>query len=120
MYKPPKFKPTTITAGVFKKGETIEQKVRRIQNNKEPISDGAPLIYTERKDGVQPQYDPRADRFDIALDAADTIHKTNVAKRQQRIDAWRESQKTPEQKAADAAAKEGKNDGGAESIQGTK
>jgi len=34
-------------------GETIEQKLVRIMNNKEPIKDGAPLIYTERKDGVQ-------------------------------------------------------------------
>ena len=31
-------------------GESIEAKVCRIVNNGEPISDGAPLIYTERKD----------------------------------------------------------------------
>ena len=30
-------------------GETIEQKIERITTNKEPIKDGAPLIYTERK-----------------------------------------------------------------------
>ena len=34
--------------------ESLEHKVKRILNNKEPIKDGAPLIYTERKDGVLP------------------------------------------------------------------
>jgi hypothetical protein len=28
-------------------GETIEEKVERIVTNKEPISDGAPMIYTD-------------------------------------------------------------------------
>ena len=40
-------------------GETIETKVNRIVNNGEPIKDGAPIIYTERKDGVLPEYDIR-------------------------------------------------------------
>ena len=37
-----------------KEGEYIEEKVRRITENNEPIEDGAPIIYTERKDGVNP------------------------------------------------------------------
>ena len=37
-----------------KEGEYIEEKVRRITENGEPIEDGAPIIYTERKDGVNP------------------------------------------------------------------
>ena len=40
-------------------GESIETKVNRIVNNGEPITDGAPIIYTERKDGVLPEYDIR-------------------------------------------------------------
>ena len=39
-----------------KEEEYIEEKVRRITENKEPIKDGAPIIYTERKDGVNPAY----------------------------------------------------------------
>ena len=50
-------------------GETIEAKVNRIVNNGEPITDGTPIIYTERKDGVLPEYDIRTDRWDIAIDA---------------------------------------------------
>ena len=30
-------------------GETIETKVERVVSNNEPITDGAPLLYTERK-----------------------------------------------------------------------
>ena len=47
-------------------GETIEDKVRRVTLNNEPIEDTAPLIYTERKDGVLPQYDIRTDKWEIA------------------------------------------------------
>ena len=61
-------------------GETIETKIMRIVENKEPIEDGAPLIYTERKDGVQPEYNVRTDKWEIALDAMDKVAKTNYAK----------------------------------------
>ena len=37
----------------------IEEKVRRIVNNNEPITDGAPIIFTEKKDGVLPEYNIR-------------------------------------------------------------
>lgn len=62
-------------------GETIEQKVERVTVNKEPIKDGAPLIYTERKDGVQAGYDIRTDRFEVAIDAMDYVAKSIQAKR---------------------------------------
>lgn len=62
-------------------GETIEQKVARILANNEPISDGAPEIFTERKDGVQPAYNIRTDRFEIATEAMDVVNKSRVAKR---------------------------------------
>lgn len=62
-------------------GETIEVKVERILNNKNPISDGAPLIYTERNEGVLPDYDIRADRFEYAIDAMDKVTKAKLAKR---------------------------------------
>ena len=60
-------------------GESIEAKVCRILNNGEPISDGAPLIYTERKDGVKEEYNIRTDRFDIALNAMDYVTASNRA-----------------------------------------
>ena len=35
---------------VLTQGESIEEKVRRVVDNNEPIEDTAPMIYTERKD----------------------------------------------------------------------
>lgn len=67
-----------------KEGETIEQKVNRITNNKEPIKDGAPLIYTNRREGIKPGYDVRTDRFEIAIDAMSTVNKVHLAKREER------------------------------------
>ena len=50
-------------------------------NNGEAIDDTAPLIYTERKDGVSPSHNIRTDRFELALEATDLISKTKIAKR---------------------------------------
>ena len=35
--------------------ESIETKVRRILDENEPITDGAPIIYTPMEDGVKPE-----------------------------------------------------------------
>ncbi|QCS36437.1 hypothetical protein [Capybara microvirus Cap3_SP_379] len=45
-----------------------------------------PPIWTERKDGVLPQFDPRTDRWEIAQEAADTASKSHTAKRQRAIE----------------------------------
>lgn len=45
MYKYNVVKPTKIRVNKSVEGETIEMKMRRIVDNKEPITDGAPLIY---------------------------------------------------------------------------
>lgn len=94
MYTKFRSKPSTsnIKRNTSYIGETIEAKIRRILNNKEPITDTAPLVYTERKDGVKPEYDIRTDRFEIAVDAQDYIDRANKAKREER-------HMNPEQKA---------------------
>lgn len=62
-------------------GETIEQRVEKIMTAKEPISDGSEIIYTDRKDGVRPDYDVRSDRWDYAIEAMDKVNKARIAKR---------------------------------------
>lgn len=62
-------------------GETIEIKVRRITEEKTPITDTAPIIYTNREDGVIAGYNIRTDRFDVALTAMDTVNKAKIATR---------------------------------------
>ena len=81
-------------------GERLEEKIQRITSNKEPIKDGAPLIYTERKNGVMAEYNVKTDRFEVAVVAMDKVTKTHLAKREERH-------------------KLNKEDGGAESIQAT-
>ena len=62
-------------------GETIETKVARIVQNKEPITDGAPMIYTEKEQGVMPAYNVRTDRWEIAENAMDKVNAAKMAKR---------------------------------------
>lgn len=85
MYKTPKFKKSKLVINKAKQGETIEEKIERIVNNKEPIKDGAPILYTERKEGIRPSTNIRTDRFLIAVEASEKIAKSYKAKREERI-----------------------------------
>lgn len=82
-YRKP-FTKSLMNAGCTFEGETIETKIKRVIDNKEPIEQISPIIYTERNAGVQPQYDIRTDRFDIALQAMDKVTATRLAKRMAR------------------------------------
>ena len=76
-------KPSKSKLGSVEKleGEPIELKIERIVSNKEPISDGAPSIFTERKDGVVSAYNIRTDRFEIAAEAMDKVAGSIQARR---------------------------------------
>lgn len=72
--------------------EPREVKLRKIINGESnDMEDGVfPTIYTEKKDGVQPEYDIRTDRFEIAIDAIDKINQSiadQVAKSKGQTDA---------------------------------
>lgn len=84
MYKTPKQNRTQISVNNTTEGESIEHKFQRILNNKEPIKDGAPLIYTERSEGVKAGYNIRTDRFDVALDAMTVVHRAKTAQRDEK------------------------------------
>lgn len=105
MYKKNPLQKTSIKCNNAYLGESIEQKVRRILSNNEPIKDGAPLIFTERKDGVLPAYNIKTDRFEIAVEAMDGISRAHLAKREERIEAA---------KVVDMKPKKGGNAGGAD------
>lgn len=57
-----------------------EVKLRKIINGESNnMEDGVfPTIYTEKKDGVQPEFDIRTDRFEVALDAIDKINQSTA------------------------------------------
>lgn len=58
--------------------EPREVKLRKIINGESnDIEDGVfPTIYTEKKNGVQPEFDIRTDRFEVAIDAIDKINQS--------------------------------------------
>ena len=75
-------------------GQTIENRVELLLANKEPITDGAPEIFTDRKDGVIPEYNIRTDRMEQLLEVADQLNKNAELRR--KID--RERRTNPEGK----------------------
>lgn len=62
-------------------GIPLEEEIEAYTTNKTPIENTSPIIYTERKDGVKPEYDIRTDRWEIAQNAMDYVSKTAIAKR---------------------------------------
>lgn len=58
--------------------EPREVKLRKIISGETSnMEDGVfPTIYTEKKDGVRPEYDIRTDRFEVAIDAIDKINQS--------------------------------------------
>lgn len=76
-----KYARTSINAYEVEVGQTIETRIERMKTNKEPITDGAPLIYTDRKDGVQAGYNIRTDRFEVANEFTQKEQKSKAAKR---------------------------------------
>lgn len=71
--------------------ESIEEKVRRIVDENEPITDGAPIIFTEAKDGVRPEFDIRTDKWQVAIDAMDKVSNYEASK-------YTQTYENPEQK----------------------
>lgn len=87
MYRRNRIPETDFNIDQSVEGESIEAKVRRIMLNNEPITDGAPTVYTERSDGILEATDVRTDRFEIAINAHDRISSEKIAKREERLKA---------------------------------
>lgn len=64
-------------------GQSIEDRCKKLVETGEPIKDTSPLIYTPKEKGVMPQYDVRADKWEIAQDAMDRVNRERIAKGQQ-------------------------------------
>ncbi|AXH75606.1 MAG: hypothetical protein [Microviridae sp.] len=81
MYEIPKAPKTEIDLNNTMEGETIENKVTRLVQNKEPIKDGVPIIFTDRAEGVNSAYNIRTDRWEVAVDMMERLQKSKIAKR---------------------------------------
>ncbi len=86
--------PTTeLKSPLLEKGESIEEKIRRITTTNEPIDEqSAPMIYTPREDGVKPQYDIRTDRWEIAQTAMDKVSASEIAKEKSNVETTKDNE----------------------------
>ena len=57
----------------------IHDKVKAVIEQGESLQE-APLIYTDKADGVMPGYNIRTDKWEIAVEAMDKINKVRTAK----------------------------------------
>lgn len=55
-------------------GETLIKKCQRILDEGEPLTDGAPTIYTPKQAGVRDDCNIRADKWALAMDAMDKVN----------------------------------------------
>lgn len=55
-------------------GETLIKKCQRILDENEPLTDGAPTIYTPKQAGVRPECNVRTDKWEIAMNAMDRVN----------------------------------------------
>lgn len=81
----PKYQKTQIVCNDSVLDISLERQLEKVVAGKEPIDSSSPLIYTERKDGVLPQYNIRTDRFDLALEAMGKVNKSYMAKREEKL-----------------------------------
>ena len=75
---------------------SIEVEMQIAETAKQPIEATSPIIYTERNKGVEPQYDIRADRWEIAQNAMDVVAKSVAAKRAENLKSNDNKQATQE------------------------
>lgn len=60
-------------------GELLMTKIKRILDENEPLTDGAPLIYTPKDKGVIPEYNIRTDKWEIAMEAMDRVSEYKLS-----------------------------------------
>lgn len=83
MYKKANYQAGSIDLDNDQEGELLETKLERMRDQNEPIGDeGVMQTYTERRDGVLPATNIRADKWDIAIDAMDVHEKSRSAERE--------------------------------------
>lgn len=60
-------------------GETLITKIQRILDENEPITDGAPMIYTPKQEGVRADCNIRTDKWEIAMNAMDKVNNYKLS-----------------------------------------
>lgn len=71
------YRKTQLTGVKTYVGETLEAQIEKMTENKEPIPQDMRMIYTERKNGVMPQFDIRTDRYELGTEAMEKMAAAN-------------------------------------------
>lgn len=108
MYPQPKIRSTRLHINTSMQGQTIEKKIEEILSKKEPIKDGAPLLYTERKEGIRASTNIRTDRFEVAVEAADKVAKSYKARREEAAKPKKDGEPEPIQGKGEPTAETSK------------
>lgn len=53
--------------------KSLEEEIFEAETKKTPIETASPIIYTPRDEGVVAAYNPRTDRFEVAMDAMNKV-----------------------------------------------
>ena len=61
------------------KGETLIRKIQRILDENEPLTDGAPMIYTPKQAGVREDCNIRTDKWSLAMNAMDRVNNYKLS-----------------------------------------
>ena len=61
--------------------KSLEAELRKVMEEKSPITSISPEIFTERKEGVMPEYDIRTDKWEVAEKAMEKVSQTQIAAR---------------------------------------
>ena len=88
MYRKIKRVPTSLNVNQSMEGETIEQMIDRRLNNGESATDTITkeLIYQPREEGVNPNYDIRGDKMELAIMASDKVTRAHNLASQAKIE----------------------------------
>lgn len=70
-----------LTGNPSYEGETLEQMINKLYEQKAVVEGTAPLLYGSRKDGVKAESNIRTDRWAVVQDVAQKAIKSDIAKR---------------------------------------
>lgn len=81
LYRKTNPKKTGLKRDTRNVGIRLEDEVVRMTRDKEPIGEGVELKYTERSEGILPEYDIRTNSIELAMEALDLDARNYIAKK---------------------------------------
>lgn len=75
MYRKIEYKNSGLSGVQLYQAKSIEREMEEIITQKKPIENAAPLMYTEKKDGVIEDFDIRTDKWEAMQRAATYVNE---------------------------------------------